>query len=136
MKPKPEGKERRKCQRFDRVVDLAVSVNGKADYVGRSINLSCNGAYCAVSQPIPVMTALHVRIQLPGAGRSHAIECVECGGVVVRSEPSHGNGGKHPYHVAIFFNHISQAAVAKFARFFEQPPLDSDKTSIRLPLAE
>ena len=99
--------------------DVALRTPQGADVVARTVNISRNGAYCRASAPIPLMTALHVRIELPGPGQSKVVECVECGGVVVRAQKrtSVPADEPHPYEIAIFFNRMSEASAAKLARF-------------------
>lgn len=100
-------------------MDVALRTPQGADVVARTVNISRNGAYCRASAPIPIMTALRVRIELPAAGQSSVMECVECGGVVVRAEKKTAAPAdeRHPYEIAIFFNRMSEAAAAKLARF-------------------
>ena len=133
MKANNAKADRREYPRFAKLLELALKTPDGTDVVARSINLSRNGAYCEVNAPIPVMTALSVRIELPGPVRTKAAACVECRGVVVRSEKRPAND-RNRYNIAIFFNFITQAAMAKFAQCFEPTGRSPAGTALRLPL--
>ncbi len=129
--------ERRKHRRYQRQMDLALKSASGEDLAVRTINISRSGAYCESPVAIPVMTRLHVRIELPGPGRSACVDCVECGGVVVRSEEKPGDKAPdaRPYRLAIFFDRMSEVAAARFARFLE-PDASGEGIGVELPLEE
>ena len=83
MKTAAEFMERRKHPRFAKAIDVHLRPPSREALVARSIDLSRNGAYCRVSEPIPVMTNLQVVFELPPGGRRKAADHVECQGVVV-----------------------------------------------------
>jgi hypothetical protein len=100
MSPYP-GDDRRRAPRVARQLPLILT-----DHVGElsavTRNISVSGAYCMLRRHIPPMTKLNIHFALPGSGT------MSCEGVVVRVEPAQPVSSVASYHIAIFFNDISE----------------------------
>ncbi len=96
--------ERRKDPRLNNNVPLKIS-GDSGEIVTESGNISRSGVYCKVNTYIDPMTKLKICLLLPMQrnGKS-VIKKIVCRGVVVRTEPSIGEG---EYNIAIFFNDIA-----------------------------
>lgn len=108
------GKERRKYPRAD--ADFTVSIDTRP-HKSEAIpvkDISKAGVCCLMKTPIPVMTEVNVRLQIPREDGSTTE--VNCDGAVVRCDghmPSTGDnpksGARTPvYEVAIFFVHVDE----------------------------
>ena len=99
--------ERRKFPRIEKSLSIKLSDN-EFDILTETKNISANGAYCPVRQPLPLMTKLDVVLLIPVAkNRSRAIKKLHCKGVVVRQEEARDNG-TYSWRVAIYFNEIKE----------------------------
>ncbi len=105
--------ERRKHVRVSAQLPLKL-FGEEADFITKSINLSCGGLYCEVNDYIPVMTRLKILMLLPTGKRSYKIECE---GIVVRIEPEHSQTHLNHYRIAIFFNRIKRSDRTKIAEY-------------------
>ena len=103
--------ERRRYRRIDRNIRVNMHLGSLGyDIQGETRKLSAVGTYCEVNRPIPEMTQLMMVLNLPS-------DQVECGGTVVRSvsDPKRSD----LYHLAIFFNEMSEKAKRKLNEFIE-----------------
>lgn len=99
--------ERRKDVRIEKI--LPILLRGDAfRFVTETKNISCSGAYCKVSKPIPPFTKLSVILEVPLMSEHQvALHEIRCEGVVVRSEKvKRENGGVETYFVAIYFTKV------------------------------
>lgn len=103
--------ERRKKPRANANFDLHLEFPGQAGSA-RVRDISGSGVRCESDRPVPMMTLVQMRIQLPGGGASVPREIV-CRGAVVRSEPISRAGPANaaqrsgtPYDIAIFFTEM------------------------------
>ncbi len=101
-------KERRKCTRSTKSlpIKLRQAPDKDFDLATETKNISANGAYCAVSQPIALMTKLKLTLLIPQPKtRVKKIKKITCQGVVVRKE-NIPEDKKYPYRIGIFFHDI------------------------------
>lgn len=108
--------ERRLYPRIDQKLPLKIAANG-FDFCTATENISCLGAYCRIDKYIPPFTKILIGLTLPASPTGNKTEsCVECKGVIVRSEDSSGGG----FNVAIFFNEIKETEKQKIARYLSR----------------
>lgn len=101
-------KERRKYLRLDKNFSIKLKESTRKDFdiTTETKNISANGAYCSVNQPIEPMTKMQLTLLLPIPGqKTKKIKRINCEGVVVRKEKNKEDK-KFPYQVGIFFNNI------------------------------
>jgi len=113
--------ERRRGPRISQQIPVTLG-NGFEGGTCYTKNLSASGAYCTVRRFIPLMTKLHINLELSAS--SH----VRCGGVVVRVDPSSPDPHRTQYEVAIFFNELTEHDRVVLARYVDhhlQPPSSS-----------
>ena len=102
--------ERRKYPRLKKNLPLEIS---KEDFniVTEVENISCSGVYCQIDRFFPLMSKVEIVLLIPVQSRNKTItKKINCGGVIVRSEPvilkdtdsAHNN-------VAIFFAEIKES---------------------------
>lgn len=103
--------ERRLHPRLIHQLPMNVIADGY-DFVTTSQNISCVGAYCRIAKYIPPFTRIMVKLQLP----SSKWPCVECKGVVVRTEDNSQGG----FNIAIFFNEIKDAQRKFISEYISQ----------------
>jgi len=107
------GTDRRKFPRAE--ANFAVIMDTQPS-LGESIlvkDISKAGVCCLLDTPIPVMTEVRLRLQIPR--ENGAITEVSCDGAVVRCDPSSSGTdsiqpsetGNPSYEVAIFFVHVT-----------------------------
>lgn len=107
-----QGDERRRAPRVAKELPLTLTDHvGELSAVTRDI--SASGAYCTLRRHIPAMTKLQIHVALPGSS------AVACEGVVVRVEPAKPIPSQSSYHVAIFFNEISETNRARLSQFVQ-----------------
>ena len=107
--------ERRGAARVAERVTLGIR-NGGIAVTAETKNLSATGAYCLVDTFIPPMTKLQLEFELPSGARRVRVACT---GVVVRIEPIITSPERGRYHVAIYFNDLSdrnRKAIGSFVR--------------------
>lgn len=110
MHPIPDNTntDRRKYPRLEKNFSLKLRQAPEKDFAisTETKNISANGAYCAVSQPIEPMTKLMLTLLLPlKKTKVKRIKKINCQGVVVRQGKNSGNK-KYPYWIGIFFHEI------------------------------
>lgn len=97
--------ENRRYQRFIHKIPLKIN-HPSSDIVAETKNISGNGVYCLVNDPLDEMTKLEIVISLPThKNNKEVIKNIKCHGVVVRRDPLKANG-KKLYHIGIYFNEI------------------------------
>lgn len=117
--------ERRKHPRIPGSVPCQISI-GEAIFVTETTNISCGGALCRLTRPIPVMTKLKISLELPAqTGRSRST--LRCLGVVVRQEPHTDPSGNSSYLTAIFFSEIKPEDRRRIAEFILQDMLSRNR---------
>ncbi|MDD5730172.1 MAG: PilZ domain-containing protein [Candidatus Omnitrophica bacterium] len=109
--------ERRLHPRIQHELPLKVIANGY-DFATYSQNISCVGAYCHIGKYVPPFTKVMIKMAFPGTDKksSKSANCVECKGVIVRTEDVE-NGG---YNIAIFFNGITDACRQKISSYISR----------------
>lgn len=108
--------ERRQYPRIKGEFPLNIAVNGY-DFTTTTQDISCIGTYCHINKYIPPFTKIMVKLNLPIAHESGNTNCcVECKGVVVRTEDER-NGG---FNIAIFFNQIKENQRHKISQYISQ----------------
>ena len=107
--------ERRRSPRVETRLPLSLG-DPSAELLTTTQNVSASGAYCTVRKFLPPMTRLQVRMELPGDGRPHPIECE---GVVVRVEPPEPVVRRTNYRIAIFFSDLSERDRAGLSHFVQ-----------------
>ena len=108
------SEERRRAPRIVEQVGVTLTEDAQEQFV-QTTDLSTSGARCLMDRFIPPMTKLHLRLELPEAGK---VTGVECTGVVVRTEPI-VTTGRGRYHIAIFFTDLpdrSRTVISAFVR--------------------
>ena len=113
--------ERRKHPRTENALPLKIFKKG-LDVITETRNISCSGAYCRVSRPLPMMSKIGVTLLLPTYRKNKAnSEKVKCNGVVVRSEPEIiEEADSACQNVAIFFTDLSNKDRKKIAEYVLQ----------------
>ncbi len=107
--------ERRQHPRLEQKLPLKIAANGY-DFCTTTENISCVGAYCRVNKYIPPFTKITARLDLPMKSGAKADKCVECSGVIVRTEDENTGG----FNIAIFFNHITDRERQKISKYISQ----------------
>ncbi len=118
--------ERRKYPRVDESISFQVVVDSKT-IVAETRNISCGGALCRLSHPIPAMTKLKIAFALPsaGPGSSRMIHCI---GVIVRQqEVRDQEDGAPTYATAIYFSELKPEDKRRIAEFVLQSMLSHDR---------
>jgi len=115
MTPKTLKKEKRQFPRFQQQLPVKIAANGY-DFSTTTQNVSCVGTYCHVSKYIPPFTKIMVKLNLPLTNQDEKIYCVDCTGVVVRSEDEKDGG----FNIAIFFNKIGDSQRQKISQYLSQ----------------
>ena len=97
----------------------------------RTINLSCGGVLCALTEPIPVMTKCAIRLEIPGpsSGRGSSPRQIRCVGVVVRQERSKVEQDPAPYRIAIYFSDLKPEDHRHLGEFILRSMLKHDHRS-------
>jgi len=112
--------ERRRAPRIEKNIPVKI---GKEEYeiITETKNLSCIGALCKVDKYIEPLTKLKILLLVPHHDREKKDKYykIECGGVVVRTEPLSLENGKKAYNIAIYFNEINELDKEKIAKFVE-----------------
>ncbi len=108
--------ERRQHPRIDHALPVSLAVNGY-DFSTTTQNVSCTGAYCRIQKYVPAFTKVMVKLDLPVAtAKGSKNYCVECKGVVVRTDDE-ANGG---FNIAVFFNKIKNSERQKISQYIKQ----------------
>jgi len=108
--------EKRIHPRIDLNLPVHIAANGYA-FETTTQNISAAGAYCCIAKYIPPFTKVAIKMSLPIIQRNKKQDCcVECSGVVVRSE-DHAKAG---FNIAIFFNQIKDTQRKKIAHYINQ----------------
>ena len=103
--------DHRRYPRIARALKIRVA-RGAEQVATETVNVSCGGALCWLSRPLPVMTKVAVALALPK-------RLVRCTGVIVRCQgvPSAGAKGHGRYRAALFFTDVvrdDHRAIAEF----------------------
>lgn len=110
------GSERRIHPRIDSRLPVKIAVNGY-DFTTNTQNISRAGAYCCIGKYIPPFTKVSVRLKFCTLNENKKKDiCVECRGVVVRSEDSQDGA----FNIAIFFNDIRESESKKLVQYLNQ----------------
>ncbi len=89
--------------------------------VTETINLSCIGVSCQVTEKIPYMTRLKIVLELPCSDEKKEDICVECYGVVVRVEKVLSKSlAITAYNIAIFFSEIDESEREKLSDYIQK----------------
>ncbi len=117
--------ERRKYPRIPEFLPCQLSLDSIV-LVAKTKNLSCGGALCQISESLPLMTKLNVRLELPSS-TGFLAQSIQCVGVVVRREPSPSPEGPPSYLTAIYFSEIKLEDRRRIAEFVLQSMLSHDR---------
>jgi len=116
--------ERRAHPRFPK--ELAGHIVGHKGHEAialRTYNISCSGLYCHVPVFVPPFTRLKVAVFMhPPAGHEAEPVRLEFDGVVVRTVPEEETAGATQYHLAIFFDGITEKQRALIHQCLEANP--------------
>jgi integration host factor subunit alpha len=86
--------------------------------LAETINLCCNGVYCTVNDPIPLMTKLKVVLALPCDEKGDEFDYLECDGIVVRVEQDKPEANKKSVNnIAIYFDGIGESDKRRLKSF-------------------
>ncbi len=108
--------EKRVHPRIDHSLPVHIAANGYG-FQTTTQNISAAGAYCCINKYIPPFTRVAVKMSLPIIQHNRKQDCcVECSGVVVRSE----DHAKEGFNIAIFFNDIKDNQRKKIANYINQ----------------
>lgn len=113
-----QGAERRRAPRISKQLPLVLR-HARNEFVTKTENVSASGAYCTVTRYVAPMTKLKVRLELPDAS-SRSPRLISGEGVVVRVEPPYPTPRRRVYHIAIFFNELSERSRGLLAAYVEQ----------------
>lgn len=110
-------KERRIHPRLYQTLPINVAADGY-DFVTKTQNISCLGAYCTINKYIPPFTRVKIKMNLPvvKSNLRKSESAVECEGVVVRSEDS----PEGAFNIAIYFNRIGDNPRQKINQYVNQ----------------
>jgi c-di-GMP-binding flagellar brake protein YcgR len=108
--------EKRKYPRVAESVSCELTVAGDS-VVAETTNISCGGALCRLTKPVPAMTQLDIAFKLPGSSR-----IIRCIGVVVRQEQAGAE-----YQTAIYFSNLKPEDRRLIAEFVLQSMLTHDR---------
>ena len=103
--------ERRKCPRYNVQIPIQLSLSHSSfpDALdATALNLCQNGLYCTVTRYIPPFHKLLITMIAPKHEETPPRVISQMEGVVVRVEPEQEEAGCHTYHVALFFQEISE----------------------------
>lgn len=97
--------DKRKYPRINKSLPVKLS-HSESDILTQTKNISANGVFCSVDQPVELMTKLKIVILLPfSQNHKKVIKKINCEGIVVRQEYIKDNG-RHSYSLGIYFNDI------------------------------
>ncbi len=109
-----DPKDRRQAPRAPERVPLSITDGGR-DLQVETKDLSASGACCVLSQFIPLMTKVTLRLEVQNGTTRVSIRCT---GVIVRIEPI-GTPEAPRYNMAVFFTDLSdqdRGAISRFIR--------------------
>ena len=125
-------REKRRYHRVKKALPLKIS-HSEFDVVTETRDISGNGAYCSVNKPIAVMTKLRIVILIPvKKAELTSVKKVVCQGVVVRETVVEGDK-KHPYHIGIFFNEISESDRKALTSYINSFPRSKTISQVSTP---
>lgn len=104
--------ERRQYPRIEKKLPVKIATDGY-DFATTTQNISCVGAYCHIDKYIPPFTRIMVKLILPIVNNGRNNNCVECEGVVVRTEDEDKGG----FNIAVFFNEIKDSQRQKISQY-------------------
>lgn len=108
--------ERRIHPRINSRLPVKIAVNGY-DFSTNTQNISHTGAYCRIDKYIPPFTKVSIKLKFCTLSENKKKEiCVECRGVIVRSEDSQDGA----FNIAIFFNEIREIESKKLVQYLNQ----------------
>ena len=91
-----------------------------SDVITETKNISGNGALCAVTKPLTLMTKLDITMLIPKtADAEDTVKTIRCKGVVVRVERN-GEDSEYSHDIAIFFNDIKDQDRKKLTSYIAQ----------------
>ena len=119
------GEERRAHPRVkaDLAAHIVTSKQRDQHVVVRSKNISCSGLYFHLDRYIAPFQKLHLSIIVPLVERKRVRnEVIQIDAVTVRVEPEEEDSDVLDYHVAIFFENISEKDRQIIDRYVKQQP--------------
>ncbi len=119
--------ERRQHPRVDESLSFQVAVDSQV-IVAETKNISCGGALCYLSHPIPEMTKLAISFALPSANPHGSLKAIHCTGVIVRQQEVRNE--RNPdltYLTAIYFSELKPDDKRRIAEFVLQSMLSHDR---------
>ena len=120
------GEERRGHRRVDaEVAGHIVGHKGHESIALRTYNLSCSGCFCRVPQYVTPFTRLSVAMFLPGdgSGKGNGAQ-VTFSSVVVRTDPPKESADVKQYHLAVFFDDLSDEERLLIEEYLARHPQD------------
>lgn len=113
--------DRRRYPRSRRSIPLMPDVSGPG-VLNHVDNISANGVLCHTIRPIPLMTRMQIKLELPGQDRN-----IDAEGVVVRCAPD--PQGDDQFKVAILFTRIDEDDHLAIRRWVEEDLAEHETVS-------
>jgi hypothetical protein len=111
--------DKRKYPRVKKRVPVKLCFSD-SDVITETKNISGNGALCAVTKPLNLMTKLDITMLIPKtAATDDTVKTIRCKGVVVRVERN-GDESEYSHDIAIFFNDIKEPDRKKLTNYITQ----------------
>lgn len=105
--------DRREFPRFQIQIPLPLSLTVSGEFQeercdATALNVSMNGVCCTVDRFLPVFDRVLLTFVLPDACETPYHLVSRCEGIIVRIDPEEEQPGCSEYHVAVYFNNLSQ----------------------------
>jgi hypothetical protein len=113
--------ERRRYPRSRRSLPLMAEASGPG-VLNHVDNISANGVRCHTIKPVPLMTRMQIKLELPGQDHS-----VDAEGIVVRCDPD-VKGDDH-FKVAILFTRLDEDDHSAIRRWVEEDLAEQEQAS-------
>lgn len=112
--------DRRQHERIPQKIKFDVH-SDELIHQAESVNLSLNGVYCKINEPIALMTRVKLTLSLPRETVPESAEKVKCRGVVVRANQTEKASNQcNGNHIAIFFDEIGDEEQNKLAVYLRR----------------
>lgn len=109
-------RERRRAPRIAHRVPISL-IGEPGEFSVQTKNVSASGVYCRLRRFLAPMTKVQVALTLAG---QRPVSTVRCQGVVVRVEPACPMPRYSSYHVAIWFQDLSERSRTLLTRYIQR----------------
>jgi hypothetical protein len=109
--------EKRASPRQAERLSLHIASEPQGRFEIETLNVSLSGAYCRSRYFLPLMTRLRVSMVLP---EERGARTLATDAVVVRVDPSGGDGNTGTYDLALYFTHMEPAAQEHLSHFLRR----------------